>query len=149
MDELHDCVLNRKFIEDSDQTAPVSTAELIKDHAENPRNFGDMCEGLADVYVLAKDPACGDIAELWIIVEEGKIFAMRFQSNGCKSTVAEFSMMTTLAIDKTIEEAKTLTEEDILAPFEGLLGKQHDCPLSSIKVLRAALEEYEKTGRKY
>ena len=140
----HNCVLHREFKEYPEQEVFDNPVELIKSHAENPRNFGDMCEGLADVYVSATDPACGDTVELWIIVEEGKIFAMRFQSNGCKSTVAELSMMTTLVIDKTIEEAKKLTEEDILAPFEGLLGKQHDCTLASINVLRAALEDYEK-----
>ncbi|MBU1056485.1 MAG: iron-sulfur cluster assembly scaffold protein [Proteobacteria bacterium] len=138
------CVMHREFNENPEEKVFANAAELIKDHAENPRNFGDMCEGLADVFVSAKDPACGDTVELWIIVEEGKIFAMRFQSNGCKSTVAELSMMTTLVIDKTIEEAKKLTEEDILAPFEGLLGKEQGCPLSSIKILQAALEEYEK-----
>ncbi len=138
------CVMHREFIEYPEEKVFANSFELLKDHAENPRNFGDMCEGLADVYVSATDPACGDVAELWIIIEEGKIFAMRFRSNGCKSTVAEFSMMTTLATDKSIEEAKKITEEDIMAPFEGILGKQQDCPLSSIKMLRAALEEYEK-----
>lgn len=145
-DKCHNgCVLNREFKEYPEQKVFANPVELIKDHAENPRNFGDMCEGLADVYYSATDPTCGDTVEMWIIIEEGKIFAMRFRSNGCKSTVAEFSMMTTLATDKTIEEAKKLNEEDIIASFEGTLVKQQDCPLSSIKMLRAALEEYEKT----
>lgn len=138
------CVMHREFREYPEEKVFDNPGELLKDHAENPRNFGDMCEGLADVYLSVTDPACGDTAELWLLVEENKIFAISFRSNGCKSTIAEFSIMTTLAIDKTIEEAKKLTEEDILAPFEGLIGKQHDCPLSSIKILRAAIEEYEK-----
>jgi nitrogen fixation NifU-like protein len=138
------CVMHREFDENPQEKVFETPVELLKDHAENPRNFGDMCEGLADVYVSATDPACGDTAQLWIIIEEGKLFAVRFQTNGCKSTVAEFSMMTTLATDRTVEDARKLSEEDVLAPFEGLLVKEQGCPLSSVKILRAALDEYEK-----
>ena len=50
----------------------LSTCTLLQDHAQNPRNFGGMSEGLADSYVAITDPACGDKVELWALIEEGK-----------------------------------------------------------------------------
>jgi len=122
----------------------VSPATLLQDHAQNPRNFGDMSEGLADSYVSITDPACGDTLELWILVEEGRIFDIRFRSNGCAATRAANSMMTQLALGKTVEEAKELTDEDIVAAFQGELIQQTGCPLAGVQALHKALEQCEK-----
>jgi nitrogen fixation NifU-like protein len=61
--------------------------------------------------------------ELWILVEEGRIFDIRFKSNGCAATLAANSMITRLALGKTVEEAKQLKDEDIIAAFRGPVNK--------------------------
>jgi nitrogen fixation NifU-like protein len=122
----------------------VSPGTLLQDHAQNPRNFGDMSEGLADSYVSITDPACGDKVELWILVEERRIFDIRFRSNGCAATLAANSMMTQLALGKTVAEAKQLTDEEIVAAFQGALVQQTGCPLAGVQALHKALEQYEK-----
>jgi nitrogen fixation protein NifU and related proteins len=124
-----------------DQTPP---ATLLQDHAQNPRNFGDMSEGLADSYVSITDPACGDKVELWVLIEAGKIFDIRFKSNGCAATLAANSMMTQLALGKTVAEAKQLTDQDIVAAFKGELVQQSGCPLAGVQALHKALEQYKK-----
>ncbi len=126
-----------------EQKDAVSPATLLQDHAQNPRNFGDMSEGLADSHVSITDPACGDTLELWILVEEGRIFDIRFRSNGCAATRAANSMMTQLALGKTVEEAKELTDEDIVAAFQGELVQQTGCPLAGVQALHKALEQYQ------
>jgi len=120
----------------------VSPGTLLQDHAQNPRNFGDMSEGLADSYVCITDPACGDTVELWILVEEGTIFDIRFRSNGCAATLAANSMMTQLALGKTVAEAEQLQDEDIVAAFQGELVQQTGCPLAGVHALHKALEQY-------
>ena len=122
----------------------VSPGTLLEDHAQNPRSFGDMSEGLADSYVSIIDPACGDRVEFWILIEEGRIFDIRFRSNGCAATLAANSMMTQLALGKTVTEAKQLTDEDIVAAFQGELIHQPGCPLAGVQALQRALEQYEK-----
>jgi nitrogen fixation NifU-like protein len=124
-----------------DETLP---ATLLQDHAQNPRNFGDMSEGLADSYIAITDPSCGDKVELWILVEEGRIFDIRFKSDGCATTLAANSMMTQLALGKTVEEAQQLKGEDIVAAFQGELLQQAGCPLAGVQALHQALEQYEK-----
>jgi nitrogen fixation NifU-like protein len=117
---------------------------LVREHAICPRNFGEMSDGLADGYALLDDPACGDKIELWIMIEDGRVFDIRFKSNGCASTIAVNSMLTELALGKTITEAKKLCNTDIEAAFEGTIELQTGCPLASIRALQMAIEDFEK-----
>ncbi len=117
---------------------------LVREHALRPRNFGEMSDGLADGYALLDDPACGDKIELWIMIEDGRVFDIRFKSNGCASTIAVNSMLTELALGKTIAEAKKLCNTDIEAAFEGAIELQTGCPLASIRALQMAIEDFVK-----
>lgn len=117
---------------------------LVREHALHPRNFGDMSEGLADGYAVLDDPACGDKLEVWLMIEGGCVFDIRFKSNGCASTIAVNSMLTELALGKTIAEAKQLNNTDIEAAFKGAIELQGNCPLAGIRVLQMAIEDYEK-----
>lgn len=54
-------------------------------------------------------------------------------------------MMTILALDKTIAEARLLTDEDIVASFQGALAYEPGCPLAGVQALHKAREQYEKT----
>ncbi len=116
---------------------------LVREHAVRPRNFGDMSPGLADGYARLDDPACGDKIEMWLMIEEGRVFEIRFKSNGCASTIAINSMLTELADGKTVAEAKAITNRDVEAAFEGGIELQTTCPLAGIRALQMAIEDYE------
>jgi nitrogen fixation protein NifU and related proteins len=127
-------------LEDPGEDCPA----LVREHAVRPRNFGDMSPGLADGYALLDDPSCGDKIELWLMIEEGRVFEIRFKSNGCASTIAVNSMLTELARGKTVAEAKKLGNADIEAAFEGGIELKTGCPLAGIKALQMAIADYEK-----
>ncbi len=118
--------------------------ELVREHALRPRNFGHMSPGLADGHAELDDPACGDKIELWLMIENSRIFDIRFKTDGCPSTIAVNSMLTELALGKTVAEAKLLTNNDIEAAFEGCIELQGKCPLAGIKALQIAIEDFEK-----
>ena len=118
--------------------------KIVREHALRPRNFGEMSQGLADGYALLDDPSCGDKIELWIMIEDGRVFDIRFKSNGCASTIAVNSMLTELALGKTIAEAKKLCNSDIEAAFQGTIELQAGCPLAGIRALQMAIEDCEK-----
>lgn len=128
-------------LEDPGKDCPA----LVREHAIHPRNFGDMSRELADGYALLDDPACGDKIELWIMVEEGRVFEIRFKSNGCATTIAVNSMLTELARGKTVAEARLLNNSDIETAFEGGIELQTGCPLAGIKALQMAIADYEQT----
>ncbi len=53
----------------------------LLDHFEHPRNAGSLAH--ADARVRVENPACGDILELSIKVNGGRISDVRFLAKGC------------------------------------------------------------------
>ena len=119
--------------------------ELVADHSKNPRNMGEMAE--ADGVAVVGDPACGDQMKLWIKVDDGKIADVKFTSNGCNGAIAASSMCTVLAIGKTIQEAKQLTDDDIIIALEGIPQLDKNCSLSGVAALCAAINNYEEKDK--
>jgi len=116
---------------------------LVREHALHPRNFGEMSPGLADGYALLCDRGCDDRLELWIMVEDGRIFDIRFKTNGCPETIAACSMATELASGKTVEEAKKITDAEIAKAFGTMPSGHTGCPLAGTGALQAAIADYE------
>lgn len=88
---------------------------------------------------------CGDLIKLYLkintkdIIEDAKFYYL-----GCPGSASSASAMTMLLKDKTINQAKKLTEGDILKALGGLPKTKLDCPKLVIKTLRKAIAEYEK-----
>lgn len=116
--------------------------ETVIDHFTNPRNVGEMSEGLADGYALAGDPSCGDQMKLWIMVEGGKIFDIKFRSYGCPGAIATSSMLTELALGKTVEEALQLSDDDVIEALGGIPERKAHCSLLGVTALQAAIHDY-------
>lgn len=116
--------------------------EIVSDHSVNPRNVGEIAD--ANGYALVGDPECGDSMQLWIKVALGRILEIKFKSTGCAGAIATSSMMTVLAMGKTLGEARQLTDDDIVAALRGVSRENGECSLSGIAALRAAIEDYEK-----
>ena len=116
--------------------------ELVIDHFTNPRNVGEMDD--ADGYALIGDPSCGDQMKLWIKIREGRIAEIKFKSFGCPGAIATSSMCTVMAAGKTVEEAKQLTDDDIIAALEGIPEQKHHCSLLGVNALQEAIRDYER-----
>jgi nitrogen fixation protein NifU and related proteins len=82
--------------------------EVILDHNKSPRNFGIIehpnhkAEGF--------NPLCGDQLDLFLTVEDDMIKDIKFTGSGCAISKASASIMTTILIGKTIEQARQLFE---------------------------------------
>jgi NifU-like protein involved in Fe-S cluster formation len=88
---------------------------------------------------------CGDVIKLHLEVNEnGVIQDAKFHYLGCPGSAASASAMTNLVKGKTIEEAKKLTEDDILKELGGLPKPKLDCPKLAIATLQKVIAEYEK-----
>jgi nitrogen fixation NifU-like protein len=116
--------------------------EIVIDHCTHPRNVGEIAD--ADGYVLVGDPSCGDWMQLWIKVDSGRISNIKFKSTGCAGAVATSSMTTVLAMGKTIEEAKRITDYDVVSALRGVSRKDGECSLSGITALREVIRNYEQ-----
>lgn len=120
--------------------------ELVIDHCTNPRNFGEIAD--ADGYAHIGDPSCGDEMKLWIKVASGRIADIKFLSSGCAGAIATSSMTTVLAKGKAIEEAKKISDADVILALEGVPGRNGKCILSGTTALLEAIRDYEhKSGQ--
>ncbi len=88
---------------------------------------------------------CGDLIKLYLqigkkdIIEDAKFYYL-----GCPGSAASASAMTILLKGKTINQAKNMSESDILNELGGLPELKFDCVKLSIKTLRKAIAEYGK-----
>jgi nitrogen fixation NifU-like protein len=83
--------------------------QVILDHNKNPRNFGEMKQ--CTNYAAGHNPLCGDQIDVFVDIEDGKIKELKFNGSGCAISKASASIMTTLVVGKTIDEAKGLFDE--------------------------------------
>jgi nitrogen fixation NifU-like protein len=102
--------------------ALVYSAKLL-DHFQNPRNAGEV--EAPDATARLENPACGDILELSVRLEktklEGKrIVDIRFRAKGCVPAMACASALTELIQDKSIEQARQVSREELVGKVGGL-----------------------------
>ena len=119
-----------------------SYSDIVLDHAANPRNAGDLADANARGYQM--NPVCGDVLALALRVEDDRIAATRFQTEGCTASVATSSILTELVTGLTLDEAAALTHADISAAVGGLPpSKLHSAALV-IDALRRAIAGYRQ-----
>ncbi len=112
--------------------------EIILDHYENPRNYGELPD--ADISYEDDNPLCGDRIRIDLKVQDGRIVDVRFSGKGCAISQASASMLTERIKGVTVEEARRLTRDDILEMLGIPLGPARiKCALLSLKVLKAGL----------
>lgn len=119
-------------------------SDKVMDHFMNPRNVGELAD--ADGVGQVGNPSCGDIMKLYIKVEEGRIVDCKFKTFGCGAAIATSSMVTEMVIGKTIEEALTITKQAVAEALDGLPPQKMHCSNLAADALKAAIEEYQKTG---
>ena len=116
--------------------------DRVVDHFLNPRNVGELPEAESVVCTVVGDPACGDQMKLWIEVSAGRISRIRFRSLGCPGAIATSSMLTELAEGRTLEQAATLTDDDVIEALGGLPERKRHCSLLGVQALQAAIAGY-------
>lgn len=76
-------------------------SEKVVDHFANPRNSRKM-EDVNGVGTVG-NPTCGALMTIYIKVEDNIIKDISFQTFGCGAAIATSSMITEIAVGKTLE----------------------------------------------
>jgi len=114
----------------------------VMEHFQNPRNVG-VLEG-ANGVGYEENPACGDVAQLFLRVEGGRIVAARFQARGCPASIAACSVTTEMVTGETLAEGERLGREEIARALGGLPeGKVH-CSVLAADALHKAIRDYRR-----
>jgi nitrogen fixation NifU-like protein len=115
----------------------------VIDHFTNPRNVGELSEAETNGYGLVGDPYCGDQMKLWISVRSEKIDKIAFKSYGCPGAIATSSMLTDLAKGRSIEDAKRITDDEVIEALGGIPERKRHCSLLGVLALQAAIKDWE------
>ena len=122
--------------------------ETVMDHFRNPRNVGiiEDANGVGEV----GNPICGDMMTIYLKINEEHITDIKFQTFGCGSAIAVSSMLTEIAMGKSIDEAKKITNKDVAEALEGLPKNKLHCSNLGADALQLAIKNYEdiKSGKK-
>lgn len=114
----------------------------VLDQFQNPRNAGEAKN--PDARVRLENPACGDILELTARIEGNTLAEVCFRAKGCVSAMACASLLTELIAGKTVEDAKRLSREELVAQIGGLPPASSHAAQLAMDALHALLEEVER-----
>ena len=124
----------------------MAYSDKVVDHYENPRNVGSMDKASDEVGTgLVGAPECGDVMRLQIRVnpETQVIEDAKFKTFGCGSAIASSSLATEWVKGKTIAEALTISNTDIVKELALPPVKIH-CSVLAEDAIRAAIGDWKK-----
>ena len=102
----------------------------------NPKNLARMPEPDARGIVHGW---CGDTMEVYLRLNGERIEQASFMTDGCGPTVACGSTLTTMVCGMSLEEARGITPEDLLAALDGLPEESVHCAELAVSTLREAI----------
>ena len=115
-------------------------SDKVMDHFLHPRNAGDLPG--ADAVGEIGNPACGDMMRLFLKIEDATITQVRFKTFGCAAAIATSSILTEMAIGKTLDEALLIKKEDVSTALDGLPANKMDCSNLAADALHQAIHNY-------
>jgi len=121
-------------------------SEKVMQHFTDPKNAGEILnpDGIGEV----GNPVCGDMMTFYIKVEGDKISDVKFKTFGCVAAISVSSMVSEMALGKTLAEAKAITNKSVAEALDGLPKEKMHCSNLGAEALGKAIENYEeKAGR--
>ncbi len=127
----------------------MAYSNKVLDHFKNPRNVGTLDKSSKNVGTgLVGAPECGDVMRLQIEVDQssGMIKDAKFKTFGCGSAIASSSLATEWLKGKSIDEALSIDNMEIVEELALPPVKIH-CSVLAEDAIKSAIKDYqEKNG---
>ena len=123
----------------------MAYSEKVLEHFEKPKNTGSLDSRSNSVGTgLVGAPECGDVMKLQIQVDDdNKIVDAKFKTFGCGSAIAASSLATEWVKDRSIEDAMTLNNVEIVEELSLPPVKIH-CSVLAEDAIKAAIADYKQ-----
>jgi len=118
----------------------------LMEHFRNPKNMGKIenPDGVGKV----GNPVCGDVMYLYIRVKDDRIADIKWETFGCAAAIGTSSMISEMAMGKTLGEALKITKKDVADELEGLPSIKMHCSVLSTDALKGAIDDYRKKQKR-
>ncbi|MFY9268816.1 MAG: Fe-S cluster assembly scaffold IscU [Candidatus Manganitrophaceae bacterium] len=122
----------------------MAYSEKVIDHYNSPRNMGSLDKSDSGVGTgIVGAPECGDVMKLQLKVSNGVIEDAKFKTFGCGSAIASSSLATEMIKGKSLDEAMTIKNTDIVNELNLPPVKIH-CSVLAEDAIKAAISDYKK-----
>ena len=124
----------------------MAYSDKVIDHYNNPRNVGQLDKSSTEVGTgLVGAPECGDVMRLQIRVnpETQVIEEAKFKTFGCGSAIASSSLATEWIKGRTVDDALTVKNTEIVKELSLPPVKIH-CSVLAEDAIRAAIGDWKK-----
>ena len=123
----------------------MTYSDQVLEHYEKPKNVGSLDGSDNNVgTALVGAPECGDVMKLQIKVDsEQRIIDAKFKTFGCGSAIASSSLATEWVKGRTIGEADTIRNVDIVEELSLPPVKIH-CSVLAEDAIKGAIDDYRK-----
>jgi len=112
---------------------------ILEDHFRHPRGVGRI-EGAA-ARGRAENPACGDVLEIEVACESGRVRDARFMAHGCSSVIAVASVVVESLAGLELAAARAFDVERAVEAAGGLPNNRRHAVFVVSRALDAALAE--------
>jgi nitrogen fixation NifU-like protein len=123
----------------------MAYSEKVLEHFQHPKNVGTLDKSKTTVGTgLVGAPECGDVMRLQIEVDPSTqtIIDAKFKTFGCGSAIASSSLATEWLKGKTIEQALTIDNMDIVEELALPPVKIH-CSVLAEDAIKGAIADYQ------
>ena len=123
----------------------MAYSEKVIEHYERPNNVGSLDSRSKSVGTgLVGAPECGDVMKLQIQVDDDeKIIDAKFKTLGCGSAIAASSLATEWIKDRSIDDAMTINNTEIVEELSLPPVKIH-CSVLAEDAIKAAIKDYRQ-----
>lgn len=121
----------------------MAYSDKVIDHYSNPRNVGTLDKSKQNVGTgLVGAPECGDVMRLQIEVDENNVITdAKFKTFGCGSAIASSSLATEWLKGKSIDDALSIDNMDIVEELALPPVKIH-CSVLAEDAIKSAINDY-------
>ena len=123
-------------------------SDKVMEHFMHPRNVGEIenPDGIGEV----GNPICGDMMTFYIKVKDNRLADVKYKTFGCGAAIAVSSMVSEMAVGKTLDEALKITPRTVADELEELPQNKFHCSNLGAQALHKAIQDYrgKKKGGK-
>lgn len=123
----------------------MTYSKKVLEHFIHPHNQGVIKN--PDGVGVVGNPVCGDLMKIYIRVgknekKEEIIGDIKFETLGCAAAIATSSMVSDLAMGKTLDTAAKISKKDVADALKGLPPVKMHCSNLAEEALKAAIKDY-------